>query len=234
MPSEMDRQDARQQLKRLIHRAVVGYALRCALRVWGLIPQELRNRGILDQNRSHINAIKSALRRTWDYVNRIAIDAADLHRTEEQTRATCHSLNELAIVKLQMRKSSYLPPASVLHKTPLPRKVQAGLETLGAAVRAASYSAQCTAEYGNHGIASLALEAETWSLAAEPEAKAAVTSDLEHFAAEWSLTPPTEKDATPVMPKSDKPILFEDWPLYPHAIPGWFQDAIDNGWVLPH
>ena len=222
----------RQQLKRLIHRAVVGYALRCALRVWGLIPQELRNRGILDQNRSHINAIKSALRRTWDYVNRIAIDAEDLRRTEVQTRATCHSLNEVAIVKPQVRNSFYLPPARVI--TPLPEEVQAGLKSLLAAVRAASQAAQCIAEYGDHGVASMALEAETWSLAAEPKAKGAAKSDLEHFAAEWSITPPTEKDAAPVIPKFDKPILFEDWPLYPHAIPGWFQDAIDNGWVLPH
>jgi hypothetical protein len=173
------------------------------------------------------------LRITWDYVNRIAIDADDLRRAEEDTRATCHLLNELPILKMKMTNCIYLPPASVLQREPLPRKVQAGLKALLAAVRAASYAAQSPASYGDHSVASLALEAETWSTAAELKAKGAVKSDLEYFAAEWSITPPKEKDDTPVLPKSDKPILLEDWCLYPDTIPGWFKDAMSNGWVFP-
>jgi hypothetical protein len=234
MPPAMARQAACQQLERLIHPAVAGYALRCALRVWGRIPQELRTRGILDRNRCHIYTIKSALRISWDYVNRIIIDANDLHSAEEDVRATCHLLNELPILKLQIPNCIYLPPARVQQKAPLPQEVQAGLKALLAAVRAVSYAAQSPANYGDHGVASLALEAETWSIAAEPKVEGAIKNDLEHFATEWSITPANEKDDTPVLPKSDKPILLEGWPLYPHAIPGWFQDAMNNGWVFPN
>jgi hypothetical protein len=194
----------------------------------------LRNQGILDQNRCHIKAIKSALRITWDYVNRITIDAADLRRVEEETGTICHLFNELSLAKLQLRSSFYLPPAQVIQKTPLPLEVQAGLKALLAAVRAASLAAQSPAQYGDHGVASLALEVETWSIAAEPKANRAAKSDLEHFAAEWSITPPKEKDDAPVLPKSDKPILLEDWPLYPYTIPSWFHAAMKDGWVLPH
>jgi len=180
-----------------------------------------------------MNTIRSALRITWDYVNRIAIDAEDLRRAEEDTRATCHLLNELSVVKLQLIKSFYLPPARVLQKTPLPQEFQAGLRALLAAVRAARSAAQSPAQYGDHAVVSLALEAGISSIAAEPKATGAATSDLEHFAAEWSITPLKEKDHAPVLPESDKPILLEDWPLYPDANPGWFQDAMNNGWVFP-
>jgi hypothetical protein len=193
----------------------------------------LRNRGILDQNRSHIKTIISALRISWDYVNRINIDTEDLRRAEEDIRSTCHLLNELPILKLQMTNGIHLPPAKVLQRVPLPDKVQSGLKALLAAVRAASYAAQSAAMYGDHGVAALALEAETWSIAAEPKAKGAVKSDLEQFAAEWSIPPPKEKVDTPVLSRSDKPILIEDWPLYPEASPRWFKDAIKNGWVFP-
>jgi hypothetical protein len=230
----MDPQATYQQLERLIHPAVVGYALRCALRVWGRMPQELRSRGILDQNQYHIRTIISALRITWDYVNGIAIDADDLRRAEEDTRATCRSLNELTILKLQKKANCIdLPPDKVLQKVPLSQEVQAGLKSLLAAVRAASYAAQSLAQYGDHGVASLALDAATWSIAAETKARAAAVRDLEHFAAEWSITPPKEKDDMPVLPKSDKPMLPEDWPLYAHSIPRWFKDAMRNGWVFP-
>ena len=233
MPSGMDPQATRQQLERLIHPAVVGYALRCALRVWGRMPQELRSRGILDQNRYHIKTILSALRITWDYVNGIATDADDLRRAEEDTRATCQSLNELTTLKLQKANGIHLPPDKVLQKVPLSQEAQDGLKALLAAVRAASYAAQSPAQYGDHGVASLALDAQTWSIAAETKARAAAERDLEHFAAEWSITPPKEKDDMPVLPKSDKPMLLEDWPLYAHSIPRWFKDAMSNGWVFP-
>jgi hypothetical protein len=237
MSSTEPDQVTRKNLERLSHPAVVAYAVRCALRVWGRIPRELRERNILHKNECHVEEMKSALRLARDYVNApSASNVEGLRRAVEDLQQIDKVFNAGVFLEPQRTNTAYPPrPTILLRIAVLSPPSLTALRTLLAAVRAASCAAQSQASYGDCSVICSALDAEAQSLAAERKASRAAQSDLEDLE-NWSNGAPKEQDGAPASSQLDrqKPILSEHWHLYPDEVPDWFLDAMTNGWVFPN
>ena len=237
MSSTEPDQVTRKNLERLSHPAVVAYAVRCALRVWGRIPRELRDRNILQKNEGRIEEMKSALRLARDYVNSpSASNVEGLRRAVEDIQQIDNVFNAGVFLEPQITNTAHPPRPTILLKIAVlsPPSITA-LRTLLAAVRAASCAVQSQAAYGDSRVICSALDAEAQSKAAERKANKAAQSDLEDLE-NWSIGVPKEQDGAPASPDLDpkKPILSEHWHLYPDEVPDWFPDAMTNGWVFPN